>query len=57
MCSKGASMKKLTEEREHLYCKVPKTIKKKLEHLAVEKETTVTALVESAIMKTLAANA
>ncbi|MDO5305615.1 MAG: hypothetical protein Q4E87_08595 [bacterium] len=47
-------MKKIQEEREHIYCKVPKTIKKKLEHLAVEKETTVTALVESAIMKTLA---
>ena len=47
-------MKKIKEEREHLYCKVPKTMKKQLEHLAVEKETTVTALVESAIMKELA---
>ncbi|MGN0197015.1 MAG: hypothetical protein ACI4B8_03325 [Candidatus Gastranaerophilaceae bacterium] len=47
-------MKKIQEEREHLYCKVPKTIKKQLEYLAVEKETTVTALVESAIMKELA---
>lgn len=47
-------MKKIKEEREHLYCKVPKAIKKRLEHLAVEKETTVTALVESAILKTLA---
>lgn len=47
-------MKKIQEDREHIYCKVPKTIKKQLEHLAVEKETTVTALVESAIMKTLA---
>ena len=47
-------MKRIKEEREHLYCKVPKTIKKRLEHLAVEKETTVTALVESAIIKELA---
>lgn len=47
-------MKRIKEEREHLYCKVPKAIKKRLEHLAVEKETTVTALVESAIMKELA---
>lgn len=47
-------MKKIEEEREHLYCKVSKSVKKQLEHLAVEKETTVTALVQIAILNLLA---